>query len=185
MATTHYFCLAEEDRAIQFVPPIPFPQIESAANYLFPFPKLNLSESCWTTDLNEPLLLGVKEERKELVDAEIGASGRELPAFSSFLYQACKFSMCESTRERRRSLRLKALAGTPQEALPDKDHPKTKGYLLDYPWQGQEGMSGRKRLIPTSMLGSAQGRLQRATVPSPSKTAGIWTPDTLRELLLK
>lgn len=107
----------------------------------------NLSESHGTIALHKPLMpLGVKERRRELVDAKRRALRWELPAFPSSLSYARKFSMGESTGEHRRWLRLKALAGTPQEAPPDKDPPTTKGYTLDCPWQGLVGMSGRKGL---------------------------------------
>ena len=36
------------------------------------------------------------------------------------------------------------LAGTPQEAPPDKDLPTIKGHILGCPWEAPVGMSGRK-----------------------------------------
>lgn len=71
--------------------------------------------------------------------------------------------MHESIVEHRGWPRLQSLAIAPQKAPLDKDLPTTKGYMLDYPWQGLMGMSWEKelRLTPPT-LESAQGRLQKA-----------------------
>ena len=100
----------------------------------------------------------VKEGWGELVDADRRAPRWELPAFLSSLSYPCKFSMHESTGEHRRWPRLRSLAITPHEAPLDKDLPTTKGYMLDYPWQGLMGMSQEKELrLTPATLESARG----------------------------
>lgn len=126
----------------------------------------------------------VEEGGRELVDADRRAPRWEFPAFLSSLSYTCKFSMHESTGEHRRWPRLQSLAITPQEAPLDKDLP-TKGCMLDYPWQGWE-CPGERVETDLSYLRECTGEaLESKDVPSPSKRAGIWTPDTLGEPLLK
>lgn len=69
-------------------------------------------------------------------------------------------SQLESTEDGRD---FSPLLSTPHKAPLDKDLPTTKGYMLDYPWQGLMGISQEKELrLTPATLESAQGRPQKA-----------------------